>query len=363
MKLYKQHKLLLTPFNLDKFENNFDVGAREQRLEFDKWKDWGVIKNYYGQGRIPCALIKRFNPYFKYNRSTRNFEVTSDEPHYEISNADIFLNGAPFLDDTAAGLVRFIGLVALVIVHDKGGMLSYGGNEKIALPKGSYFAFLPKKYCRPSTLYTKDPFSFVWESDEEDDIYYRIAFNYAEAERLFILSCNSINPHDFPTDLPTINLFYKKEITERDRLEFDEDQLLFNSIEELIQRAKEIGILWEEDQVESILYMINLVNTALTTPESCLKFLAFIGPNLDNYTFNFFGGIEKVKEVCGVKEEQQYWDMQFLVLEKIEASLFFDGKDIYCTSSPFLDCFLIRYGIHHNRELLGIPTNNEELEL
>ena len=139
--------------------------------------------------------------------------------------------------------------------------------------------------------------------------------------------------------------------------------LFFTSKDKFIQKGKELGLIWIEDQEESIISCINSKEAGLETPEDCKSFLFVNGASLNNYTFRRFGGVKKLIEVCGLKEEKKYNSIRFLLLEKINASIVFDGDDIYWTSSSIISWLFNLYGISSfERDLFAIPTKNNEIE-
>ena len=146
-------------------------------------------------------------------------------------------------------------------------------------------------------------------------------------------------------------------------LEKDESVLFFTSKDKFIQKGKELGLLWEKFQEDEIKFCINSKENGFDTPEACEQFLYANGTILNKDTFQIYGGIKKLVEVCGLEEEQKYNEMRFLLLEKINISILIDGEDIYWTRSLFFNCLFTQYGINSDRRsLFSIPTENEKLE-
>jgi len=330
---------------------------------------WEAAKNFYGQERIPFRFNRFMSNIFEFNREEKVYDPTSDDPHYYISNADIFMDSEPFSDEDPAWGTRYIGLVALVILRDKGGQVTYANAKPVSLPAGSYLAFLPRAYG--SRTYESPVFSFSeeWAASVDDDYYYNISFFYDDDDDEFVLSSEHSNPayKYYTPHIPQVYLVYKKKLTVENvataAAEEKKAVLYFISKDEFIQKGKELGLLWEKYQEDQISSTIDAHENGFATPEACLEILYANGTRIDPWTIKTYGGLEKLIEVCGIKEEQKYHGMRFLVFEKIDASLIFDGDDIYWTRSSLINCLFGQCGIgSYERELFGIPKNNDQLE-
>ena len=224
MKIYKQNKLLLIPFKLDRLEKKPNLDLKEQRFFLGfKIEGWTLCKNWYGQGCIPFRLKENMSNYFEYNFKRKEKYAITDHQHYHISNADIFIDNYPIQDSASYFRDGFIGLIGLVVLQDKSGQVSYGNANPISLPVGSYLAFLPRAYCSHDYVLRgrSDSYSLNWEAEDGSEIYYKIIFEYLndEGEDEFLLSSreSSSSYNGYNSNIPLVDLVYKKKVN-RERL-------------------------------------------------------------------------------------------------------------------------------------------------
>lgn len=361
MKIYKQHKLLLIPFQLEILAQPLNLEVKEQRIRFGKdLIDWGVLKDYFGKGTVPymCGQNNK-RKYFKLDLKNKQFYPNTNDPHYHFTNATIFCSGRPFSDNDPIFRSGYVGLIALVLMHENG-QVQFANNQPLDLPKGQYLAFLPALYGSGYYPNYTDT-ALVWEADGDDDVYYLIDLDYYDSK--FYLSSDGSN--NYNSNFPIVNLIYKNGLTKEEQAKEDNRCLCFSNLDDFIKKAWETGLIWEEENEEEILDFIRTVEDQSKSPLSCVKLLSLPNSSAKTSLIKQVGGLEEIIKICGIKEERLEHNIRFILFEKINGSLLLDGDDFYYSLElSLIEVLLKECGIKgYNRERFSIPADNDVLEL